>query len=114
MATTKTFKVAGTTRLPSGTVKVRFANDLVSRIKILHKNGHSELELIELGEEMSKADICKMLINHPKFQSEEQQDAISEFVVRNCKGISKEIEESVEANQETTPQVEVELEAQEG
>ena len=30
MATTKTFKVAGTTRLTSGTVKVRFANDFVS------------------------------------------------------------------------------------
>ena len=99
MATTKTFKVAGTTRLPSGTVKVRFANDLVSRIKILHKNGHSDLELIELGEEMSKADICKMLINHPKFQSEEQQDAISEFVVRNCsKDVVKEVTDAVESN----------------
>jgi len=114
MATIKTFSVAGTSRLPSGTVKVRFAKDFVQRIKILSKNGHTELELIELGEEMTKAQICQMLINHPKFQSEEQQDAISEFVVRNCKGISKEIEESVEANQETTPQVEVELEAQEG
>ena len=99
MATTKTFKVAGTTRLPSGTVKVRFANDLVSRIKILHKNGHTDLELIELGEEMSKADICKMLINHPKFQSEEQQDAISEFVVRNCsKDVVKEVTDAVESN----------------
>lgn len=99
MATTKTFKVAGTTRLPSGTVKVRFANDLVSRIKILHKNGHSDLELIELGEEMSKADICKMLINHPKFQSEEQQSAISEFVVRNCsKDVVKEVTDAVESN----------------
>ena len=111
MATTKTFKVAGTTRLPSGTVKVRFANDFVSRIKVLAKNGHTDIELMELGEEMSKADICQMLINHPKFQSEEQQDAISEFVVRNCKGIQKEIEESQEAKVET-PQVEVELEAQ--
>ena len=99
MATTKTFKVAGTTRLPSGTVKVRFANDLVSRIKILHKNGHTDLELIELGEEMSKADICKMLINHPKFQSEEQQSAISEFVVRNCsKDVVKEVTDAVESN----------------
>ena len=109
MATTKTFEIAGTTRLPSGTVKVRFANDLVSRIKILHKNGHSDIELIELGEKMSKADICKMLIDHPKFQSEEQQDAISEFVVRNHKGISKEITEKVEANE--TPEIQVELES---
>ena len=111
MATTKTFEVAGTSTL-NGITKVRFANDYVGRFKILAKNGHDNIELIELGEKMSKADICKMLINHPKFQSEEQQDAISEFVVRNCKGIQKEIEESVEANQETTPQVEVELEAQ--
>lgn len=90
MATQKTFKIAGTTRLPSGTVKIRFANDLVSRIKILHKNGHTDMELLELGEELSKAQICQMLINHPKFQSEEQQDAISEFVVRNCKAIAKD------------------------
>ena len=99
MATTKTFKVAGTTRLPSGTVKVRFANDFVSRIKVLAKNGHTDIELMELGEEMSKADICQMLINHPKFQSEEQQSAISEFVVRNCsKDVVKEVTDAVESN----------------
>ena len=76
MATNKTFSVAGTSRLPNGTVKVRFAKDFVQRIKILAKNGHTDLELIELGEEMTKAQICQMLINHPKFQSEEQQGAI--------------------------------------
>ena len=99
MATTKTFSVAGTSRLPSGTVKVRFAKDFVQRIKILSKNGHTELELIELGEEMTKAQICQMLINHPKFQSEEQQSAISEFVVRNCsKDVVKEVTDAVESN----------------
>ncbi len=102
MATTKTFKVAGTTRLPSGTVKVRFANDFVSRIKVLAKNGHTDIELLELGDEMSKADICQMLISHPKFQSEEQQGAISEFVVRNCKPVAKEVIETVEANSSET------------
>ena len=103
MATDKTFSVAGTSRLPSGTVKVRFAKDFVQRIKILAKNGHTDLELIELGEEMTKAQICQMLINHPKFQSEEQQSAISEFVVRNCsKDVQKEVSEAVEANSEST------------
>ena len=87
MATTKTFKVAGTTRLPSGTVKVRFANDFVSRIKVLAKNGHTDIELIELGDEMSKADICQMLISHPKFQSEEQQGAIRRKKCLNSKNI---------------------------
>ena len=103
MATNKTFSVAGTSRLPNGTVKVRFAKDFVQRIKILAKNGHTDLELIELGEEMTKAQICQMLINHPKFQSEEQQSAISEFVVRNCsKDVQKEINQAVEANSEST------------
>lgn len=100
MATIKTFEVAGTSKL-NGITKVRFANDYVGRFKILAKNGHSDIELIELGEKMTKADICKMLIQHPKFQSEEQQGAIAEFVVRNCKEIKKEIDEAVEANLDT-------------
>ena len=57
----------------------------MSRFKILNKNGHTDIELIELGSAMSKADICKMLMGHEKFQSEAQQSAISEFVVRNIK-----------------------------
>jgi hypothetical protein len=97
MATIKTFEVAGTSTL-NGKTKVRFANDYVGRFKILAKNGHDNIELIELGEKMSKADICKMLIQHPKFQSEDQQGAIAEFVVRNCKEIKAEIDAQVEAN----------------
>ena len=97
MATIKTFEVAGTSTL-NGKTKVRFANDYVGRFKILVKNGHDNIELIELGEKMSKADICKMLIQHPKFQSEDQQGAIAEFVVRNCKEIKAEIDAQVEAN----------------
>ena len=97
MATTKTFEVAGTSTL-NGITKVRFANDYVGRFKILAKNGHDNIELIELGEKMTKAEICQMLIQHPKFQSEEQQGAIAEFVVRNCKEIKAEIDEKVEAN----------------
>jgi len=100
MATFKTFEVAGTSKL-NGITKVRFANDYVGRFKILAKNGHEDIELIELGEKMTKGDICKMLIQHPKFQSEEQQGAIAEFVVRNCKEIKKEIDEAVEANLDT-------------
>jgi hypothetical protein len=47
---------------------------------------------------LTKAEICQMLIQHPKFQSEEQQGAIAEFVVRNCKEIKAEIDAKVEAN----------------
>ena len=89
--TQKTFNTAGTSTL-NGITKVRFANDYVGRFKILAKNGHDNIELIELGESLTKAEICQMLMAHPKFQTEEQQGAIYEFVVRNCREIKAEIE----------------------
>jgi hypothetical protein len=95
MATTKTFSVAGTSTL-NGVTKVRFANDFVSRLKILYKNGHENVELIEMGGEFTKAEICQILMNHAKFQSEDQQGAIYEFVVRNCKEIKSQIEEKMQ------------------
>ena len=108
MATMKTFSVAGTTRHPNGTVKIRFANDFISRIKTLSKNGHSEIELIELGGEYSKADICQVLMQHERFQSEDQQTAIVDFVVRNCTSIQKSISTKAEAEEELVIEVELE------
>jgi len=95
MATTKTYSVAGTSTL-NGVTKIRFANDFVNRLKILYKNGHEDVELIELGGEFTKAEVCQILMSHPKFQSEEQQSAIYEFVVRNCREIKAEIESKLE------------------
>lgn len=87
----KTFSVAGTSKL-NGITKIRFANDFVGRFKILAKNGHDAIELIELGGEFTKAEVCQILMAHPKFQSEEQQSAIYEYVVRNAPEIKQEIE----------------------
>jgi hypothetical protein len=57
MATDKKFAVAGVSTL-EGKTKVRFANDTM-RIKILAKNGHTDVELIELPHEMTKAEIAQ-------------------------------------------------------
>ena len=95
MATSKTFNTAGTST-HNGVTKVRFANDDIGRLKILHKNGHENIELMELGRELTKAQICQVLMSHPQFQSDEQQDAIYEFVLRNCKEIKEEIEAQLE------------------
>ena len=97
MATSKTYSVAGTSTL-NGITKIRFANDFVSRLKILYKNNHENVELIELGSELTKAQVCQVLIAHEKFQGEDQQGAIAEFVVRNCKEIAAEINQAVEEN----------------
>ena len=54
------FKVIGVSTL-NGVTKVRFANDMVSRVKILNKDGHKDINLIELTAPLSKADAVKHL-----------------------------------------------------
>ena len=57
----KTFTVAGTATNADGTVKVRFANDLVARIKILNKNNCTNINLVELPRAMSKLEALQHL-----------------------------------------------------
>jgi hypothetical protein len=59
MATDKKFCVAGVSTL-EGKTKLRFANDTM-RIKILAKNGHTGVELMELPTEMTKGEIVQFL-----------------------------------------------------
>jgi hypothetical protein len=59
MATDKKFAVAGVSTL-EGKTKIRFANDTM-RIKILAKNGHKDVDLVELPYEMTKAEIAQHL-----------------------------------------------------
>jgi uncharacterized protein YoaH (UPF0181 family) len=53
-ATEKLFTVAGTATNADGTVKARFANDMVSRVKILNKAGCTDINLVELPQPMTK------------------------------------------------------------
>jgi len=57
----KTFSVAGTARNADGTVKARFANDLVARIKILNKAGCTDINLVELPRAMTKLEALQYL-----------------------------------------------------
>ena len=59
MATSKTFSVAGVSTHKDGT-KIRFANDS-ARVKILIKNGHKDIERMDLPREMTKAEIAQHL-----------------------------------------------------
>jgi hypothetical protein len=67
----KSFKIAGVSKL-KGSYKVRFANDM-TRVKVLAKTGHSEIELIELPNAMSKPELVTFmkttaLYNRPEFK----------------------------------------------
>lgn len=57
--TEKKFAVAGVSTL-KGKTKIRFANDAM-RVKILAKNGHTDVELIDLPQEMTKAEIAEYM-----------------------------------------------------
>lgn len=59
MATDKLFTVVGTSTL-DGKTKVRFAND-VMRIKVLAKNGHTNVNLIELPQPLNKVDAVRYM-----------------------------------------------------
>ena len=59
--TEKLFTVAGTAKNADGTVKARFANDLVARIKILNKAGCTDINLVELPRAMTKLEALQHL-----------------------------------------------------
>ena len=61
MASEKLFTVAGTATNPDGTTKARFANDLVSRVKILTKNNCTNINLVELPQPMTKLEALRHL-----------------------------------------------------
>ena len=61
MAAEKLFTVAGTATNADGTVKARFANDLVARIKILNKAGCTDINLVELPNAMTKLEALQYL-----------------------------------------------------
>ena len=58
---TKKFSVAGVTTNPQGKTKIRFANDSM-RVKILAKNGHEGINLVNLPNEMYKHEIAAFLL----------------------------------------------------
>jgi hypothetical protein len=68
------FKVAGVSQC-KGSHKVRFANDM-TRIKVLVKTGHSDIELIDLPKAMSKSEIATHLKTTALYQRPEYAAAI--------------------------------------
>jgi hypothetical protein len=70
----KTFKIAGVSKL-KGSHKVRFANDM-TRVKVLAKTGHSEIELIELPRAMTKPELVTHLKTTALYNRAEFKQAI--------------------------------------
>jgi hypothetical protein len=79
----KTFTIAGSSNL-NGRVKNRFANGTVKhRTLVLTRNGHTDINLVELPRAMSKAEAVAFLesqsIMTPRFEDIPQEMIDSEF-----------------------------------
>jgi len=78
-----TFTVVGTSVL-NGALKIRFANGLSKRIRVLARNGHSNIALVEC-DAMFKLDAAKYALTQEQF-TEEQRAVIAAYVNSNAKG----------------------------
>ena len=78
-----TFTVVGTSVL-NGALKIRFANGLTKRIRVLARNGHSNIALVEC-DAVFKLDAAKFALTQEQF-TEEQRAVIAAYVNSNGKG----------------------------
>jgi hypothetical protein len=62
------FKVAGVSTL-NGVTKVRYANDLVTRFKMLNKGGHEDIKLYDLPQAMDKYEVTGWLLQHEQLMA---------------------------------------------
>jgi hypothetical protein len=85
---THVFTVAGIIT-HNGSTKVRFANDLVRRIKQFSKGGAPRIDLMELPSEMTKIEALRFLQSHADFQSPADQATISDSLEDRVKESKK-------------------------
>jgi hypothetical protein len=72
------FAVAGVSRCEKGNYRVRVANDFAGRIKILVRGGHTDVELRELPEPMTKGEAALWLKASELYAKPEFAAAIDE------------------------------------
>jgi hypothetical protein len=74
MSNDKAFKVAGVSAV-KGNYKVRFANDM-SRVKVLIKTDHTDIELVEMPTAVSKGEAVTFLKTSSLMEKEVYRQAI--------------------------------------
>ncbi len=88
----KMFAVAGISTL-EGDTKVRFAKDL-ARVKVLEKNGHKDIKLVDLPKQMSKADAVAYLRTHATFKDAASQAVLNAYSNDKPAKASKDVDAS--------------------
>ena len=78
------FTVAGLSR-QNGTLKLRFANDFVTRVKVLQRNGHKDIDLVELPQAMTKDAAVAYLGTLEQFGYIEALAVFADYASKNVK-----------------------------
>jgi hypothetical protein len=78
MATDKTYSVCGISKM-NGEYKIRWGHD-VMRIKILHREGHEDIRLADLGGTFPKYKCVEMIKTHQDFADAAAQAVITEYL----------------------------------
>ena len=98
------FTVAGLSR-QNGSLKLRFANDFVTRVKVLQRNGHKDIDLVELEQAMTKDAAVAYLSTLEQFSYIEAQSVFADYQSKNVKTkAGKELEVEVEFETEAQKQ----------
>ena len=63
----KVFNVAGIATDNKGNTKVRYANNLDNRIKVLTRDNFTNINLIQLDNDYEKFEICQILLSDNRF-----------------------------------------------
>jgi len=95
MSTSKKFSVAGVSTTPSGKTKLRFCNDSM-RVKILAKNGHTDINLINLPYEMSKGEIANHFVEIDFAKGNEATEAAIAYTAKKNPAEKQDTQSSVE------------------
>ena len=77
----RTFSTAGVS-VWKGIMKVRFANSLENRIKVLQRNEHTDVRIVEVTPG-TKAEVAQQLLTHEDFQDKWAQSTIKQFLAKN-------------------------------
>jgi hypothetical protein len=82
------FTVAGLSR-QNGSLKLRFANDFVTRTKVLARNKHTDINLVELPQAMTKDAAAAYISTLPQFADVDSQAEITAFLAKGAPKAAK-------------------------
>lgn len=88
---TKLYKVAGLATDKNGNTKVRYANNLEQRLKVLKRDGFTNLNFIHTDTPKTKLELCDMMLGLIQYQND--RDLITreqvDIVLRMDKEVTK-------------------------